>query len=485
MKLSFQHLRDELSPDSPFLVTKHHSYSYRDLACYARALESILPAKRPLKVAILAELRETVVLTIASCWLLDIPVIPLSPETDRIEWHRITNELAPDILLSDSSASPALKETGIKHILLPGPAPTIDPAGVFDNLLAHQDHHFGYFQTSGTSGTSKIVPLKRRQFLWGAEGSAANFKPETGELWLLSLPLHHVGGVSIILRSLLYGSGVYLLPKFKPEIIRGLLEHDIRIRFCSLVPTMLRRLLSEPDFRPHPDFKMALLGGGPMTIQLIGEAINRNIIVATSFGMTETGAQIAARIYDDTRSPISLNAGKIFSPNQAEVRDDNGNHVSQGDDGILWIRGPQVLDGYFDQNLNAEFFDNECWFCTGDHARIHSNGEIEILMRRTDRIVTGGENVNPTEIEQVLLGHPDISESAVFGLPDNEWGQRVVALVIRNGKSEITPDLDEYLSARLKRFQIPKMIIEVPDLPYTRTGKIDRSRLEEWFIKNK
>jgi len=480
---SFQYLQDSLNPDSPFLITQHRTYTYGDLTAYAQLLKSKLPAKRDLRAALLAELNENVVLTIASCWLLDIPVIPVSPDTDQSEWQRIIRELAPDILLGEISQLSSVQSQSIAYLPLPSLSSSTDSPDSFDNIRSHPEHVFGYFLTSGTSGTSKIVPLKRRQFIWGAEASAANFKPEPGELWLLSLPLYHVGGVSIIIRSLLYGSGVYLLPKFQPEIIRKLLGRDNRIRFCSLVPTMLRRVLSDTDFHPHSEFKMALLGGGPMSAPLIEESLQRKMIVATSFGMTETAAQIAAHVYRDIEKPLRLNAGSIFSPNQAEARDEKGKPLIPGNEGILWIRGPQVFDGYLAKELNAAYFDSDGWFCTGDHARAHTDGEIEILMRRTDRIVTGGENVNPVEIERVLLEHPDIIESAVFGLPDDEWGQRVVALIVRNRNTETIPDLDEYLSDRLKKFQVPKEIFAVPELPYTRTGKIDRSRLPEWFKK--
>lgn len=480
MKPAFQFLKDRFDPDALFLVTDQNEYTYGDLADYAESLQTLLP-ESPIRVVIHARLSETVVLAIASCWLLQIPIIPISPDLNDSEWDRILSDLNPDVILGYSTARNST--SGIKHIQLPQATSGDENPELYRDLFSDPGQIFGYFMTSGTSGPSKIVPVKRRQFLWGAEGSARNFKPESGELWLLSLPLHHVGGVSIILRSLLYGSGVYLLTKFKPEVIRDLLMKDKRIRFCSLVPTMLRRVLSDPEFRPHDKFVIALLGGGPISIGLVQQAINRGMTVATSFGMTETAAQVAAHVYRSVKIPHSLSAGRIFLPNKAELRDEKNNRLGADQEGILWIKGPQVFDGYLNKDLNAQYFDSEGWYCTGDHARINENREIEILMRRTDRIVTGGENVNPIEIEQVLLEHPDIAESAVFGLPDDEWGQRVVAIVVRNTNNEFIPDLSEYLSSRLKGYQIPKEIIFVSDLPYTRSGKLDRSRLPEWFRK--
>ncbi len=156
-----------------------------------------------------------------------------------------------------------------------------------------------------------------------------------------------------------------------------------------------------------------------------------------------------------------------------------------GQEGLLWLKGPQVFDGYLDPDGNDLHFDENGWFSSGDYALITKNGELKILMRRTDRIVTGGENVNPVEVEQALCEHPDVLEAAVFGIPDDEWGQRVAALIVRRDQRSDFPDLSEHLSLRLRRYQIPKEIIVADSLPYTRTGKIDRSRLPEWVEKNK
>lgn len=481
MEPTFQFLKDRFDPDALFLATEKRVYTYRDLIGYARKLEAIFTGKHHSKIVLSAELTDTVVLAVASCWLLEIPVIPISPDTDDSEWKRILQDLQPDVLVSDPASSLSVTNTGISHLTLPSADSITSDSLPLSDFLTNPEHLFGFFLTSGTSGPSKIVPVKRRQFLWAAEGSAKNIKPEPGELWLLSLPLYHVGGISIILRSLLYGSGIFLLRAFKPDIIRNLLTFDKRIRYCSLVPTMLRRILSDPGFRPHNDFKICLLGGGPMSVDLVRAALDHQMVAATSFGMTETAAQIAARVYPLSEMPTDLSAGKLFPPNKVELRDIQGHHLSAGKEGILWISGPQVFDGYLNDRLNASYFDSEGWFCTGDHARIHPDGEIEILMRRTDRIVTGGENVNPIEVEQVLLEHPDIVESAVFGLPDDEWGQRVVALVVRGSDNALVPDLSEYLASHLRGYKIPKEIIFVSDLPYTRTGKLDRSRLPEWF----
>jgi len=484
MKASFQFLRNRFDPDALFLVTDKREYTYRDLVAYARLLESQLPEHRPIKVVFPAHRSERTVLVIASCWMLDIPVIPLSPNMDDREWQRVIHDLKPDVIFIDPAVRHSFPNTDIVQVQLPGAHSLGKQPQPLQQLVGDPEHLFGFFMTSGTSGPSKIVPLKRRQFLWGAEGSAQNFKPESGELWLLSLPLHHVGGVSIILRSMLYGSGVYLLSEFKADVIRRLLANDKRIRFCSLVPTMLRRVLEDSGFQPHSEFTICLLGGGPMSVELVREANRHNMAVATSFGMTETAAQIAAHVYHSHNIPGKLTAGKIFPPNKAELRDEQGNRLLSHNEGILWIQGPQVFDGYYDRELNTRYIDSQGWFCTGDHSKIDSDGEIEILMRRTDRIVTGGENVNPIEIEQILLEHPDITESAVFGLPDDEWGQRVVALVVRNADNEFIPDLSDYLSSHLRGYQIPKEIIFVSDLPYTSTGKLDRSRLHEWFKKS-
>ncbi|MDZ7714699.1 MAG: AMP-binding protein [Balneolaceae bacterium] len=343
---------------------------------------------------------------------------------------------------------------------------------------------FGYFFTSGTTDKPKIVPLKRRQMYFAADASAENFKPRPNHFWLLCLPLNHIGGVSIILRSILYGSGIYRMKRFDKGMVTTFLSENNLFQAASLVPTMLKRLLENPVFQTHKNFKAILLGGGSIDSELLELSIQRGIPLVSSYGMTETCAQIAANpllqpsgIYRPLKS-----VGDIFKPNKIEIRDEHNKKLSANNSGTIWIKGPQVFDGYLNPERPNLSFDEGGWFNTGDFGYFNANGHLFIQSRRTDLIITGGENVSPFEVESELEKIEPISEAAVLGLEDKEWGQQVVAVVVAKTKEKLkAEDIQNQLKSRITSYKVPKQIIQADTLPRTQSGKVKRTELVKLF----
>jgi O-succinylbenzoic acid--CoA ligase len=344
---------------------------------------------------------------------------------------------------------------------------------------------FGYFLTSGTTGKSKIVPLKRRQMISAAKASAKNFQPEPNHFWLLCLPLNHVGGISIIFRSLLYGSAIYRMGRFNEEMVTEFLSENPRFQAASLVPTMLSRLLKNPLFKTHKDFKAILLGGGPTTLQLLKRSVERGIPIVSSYGMTETCAQIVA---NPMTTPSGMytplkSVGKPFPPNQLQIRDDEGKILGKNQSGLIWLKGPQVFDGYYQMEEPEEVFDKDGWFKTGDYGHLNGFKQLFIESRREDLIISGGENINPTEVEEAMQKLPLIKEAVVLGLPDEEWGQKVTAVVtLLNGKTPDINEIKELLKTELTDFKIPKELVVVESFPKTVMGKVKRWELAQLII---
>lgn len=474
-----------------FLSSQHGMYTYSDLDRFTAFFKDLVEEKADsLKwpVAFISESSDMLVFCIAACWKLGIPFVPINPNIKNEELQEYLDTLKPTLIFSDNRNRARLGDDHVvkldENFFLNSFTHDIRNMELPDSDAIDPEHVFGYFFTSGTTSKPKIVPLKRRQILSAAEASATNFKPDPNHFWLLCLPLNHIGGISIILRSIIYGTAIYRLGEFHEEMIKEFLSENTRFQAASLVPTMLKRLLDDHLFHTHHEFKSILLGGGPISKGLLKHSAERGIPIVSSYGMTETCAQIIANpllapsgMYTPLKS-----VGKPLPPNSMQIRDDNGRVLGKNQSGALWLNGPQVFDGYYHSEDNADAFDKEGWFNTGDFGHVNGFGHLFIESRRTDLIVTGGENVNPVEVEEAMETLSTISEAIVIGIPDEEWGQRVTAVItLKNGKTPELQEIREQLKERLTDFKIPKELKIVKDFPRTSTGKVKRwALIKEW-----
>lgn len=474
-----------------FLSSQHGMYTYSDLDRFTAFFKDLVGNKADsLKwpVAFLSESSDVLIFCIAACWKLGIPFIPINPNVKNEELKNYLEALKPVLIFCDSQNRGRLGDDNVikmdENFFLNSFTHDIRDMELPDPDTIDQEQIFGYFFTSGTSGKPKIVPLKRRQILSASSASAQNFKPDPNHFWLLCLPLNHIGGISIILRSVIYESAIYRLGEFHEEMVKEFLGENQRFQAASLVPTMLKRLLDDPLFKTHRDFKSILLGGGPVTENLLRKSAERGIPIISSYGMTETCAQIIANpllapsgMYTPLKS-----VGKPFPPNEIQIRDDNGRVLGKNQSGALWLKGPQVFDGYYTKEDNESRFDKDGWFNTGDFGHMNGFGHIFIESRRNDLIITGGENVNPNEVEEAMQKLPTIKEAVVIGVPDEEWGQKVTAVVtLKNGKTPEIEEIREQLKDSLTDFKIPKALKIVKDFPKTETGKVKRWELVKKF----
>jgi O-succinylbenzoic acid--CoA ligase len=307
--------------------------------------------------------------------------------------------------------------------------------------------------TSGTTAGPKAVALTNDNWMWNALGSAIALGLDPEERWLCPMPLAHVGGLSIQLRSAIYGTTVLLHERFDTgAVLRALMDPGERVTLVSLVPTMLARLL-DAGLREPPTLRRALLGGGPMPAALLRRARDAGVEVAPSYGMTEACSQIATDGYPLVGTELKIAATSGAEPDVGEVL----------------VRGPTVAPG-------ALACDG--WLHTGDLGTFDDRGRLVIAGRKADTIVTGGENVSPLEVESVLLEHPAVADAAVFGRADAQWGESVVAWVVLDEAASATPrELRAYCVQRLAPFKVPKQIEPVAALPRGVTGKLLRREL--------
>lgn len=484
---------DDPAPEHMFLASRNGLRTYGELDTFKKfflqfLIDYDLKPGRP--IGFLSDSNDELIFAIAACWQLGIPIVCLNPLSTESEIEKQLNRLKPDVVFVDEDH---------KQLLPPGlqiPIEHLNLKRVFSrdhnySLLARNykpdldpDRVFGYFFTSGTTGEPKIVPLKRRQMLFAAQASKDNFQPRENHFWLLCLPLNHVGGIAIVIRSLLYRSAIYRMNRFDQQAVATFLSENNLFQAASLVPTMLERLLKIPAFQTHRNFKAILLGGGPVDTDLLRTCVRKGIPLISSYGMTETCAQIAANPVlkpDALYNPLK-SVGKIFKPNEVEIRDESGQKVSANNSGLIWLRGPQVFDGYYNDENNEEVFDDQGWFNTGDVGHLNARKQLFVEARRTDVIITGGENVSPFEVESELTKIASVSEAAVLGLPDKEWGQRIVAVVVTDSEETIqTEQIVEQLKKKISAYKIPKEIVQVRELPKTQSGKVIKGQLLPYF----
>jgi o-succinylbenzoate---CoA ligase len=345
-----------------------------------------------------------------------------------------------------------------------GPAGTVSKG--FPRTSLDPDALHTVLFTSGTSGAPKPVELTYANHLASARASAANLGVEPGDRWLCALPVNHVGGLAILLRSAIYGTAAILHDRFDVEAVRAALESG-EVTLVSLVATQLRRL-AEAGLGSAPRLRAALVGGGPVPRELLDWAVERGLPVLGTYGMTETASQIATLPASEATGAARLGSAGRPLPG-VEVAIDARR-------GEILVRGPMVARG-------ALAVDG--WLHTGDRGRLDADGHLWVEGRLDDTIVTGGENVSAVEVEEALRAHPAVAEAAVVGRPDPEWGQAIVAYLVIAGEAPGPGDeaLVAHCRERLARHKAPKEIHRVAELPRTGSGKVARARLRERALR--
>ena len=298
--------------------------------------------------------------------------------------------------------------------------------------------------TSGTTGEPKPVELTFANHAASAAASADALGVDPYDRWLCPLPLHHVGGLCVLVRCAVNHTTAVIHQRFEAERVKRVLEAG-EVTLASLVPTMLVRL-REAGLRSAPNLRAIVLGGGPIPAGLLDWAAESGIPVTPVYGMTETCSQVVAG------SP-----GRPLAGAELEI----------GAGGEILVRGPMVAPGEPA---------SDGWLHTGDLGRLDENGRLHVEGRLKELIVTGGENVAPLEVEQALLAHPAVADAAVAGRPDPEWGEAIAAFVVPSARVD-PEDLKAWCRERLAPHKVPKRVEIVESLPRSPGGKLLRARL--------
>jgi o-succinylbenzoate---CoA ligase len=334
-------------------------------------------------------------------------------------------------------------------------------AGEGRAIAAAARHELGatavVIHTSGTSSAPKPIELTYGNLLWSALGSAVALGLDRDERWLCALPLSHVGGLSILVRSAIYATTALVHERFDTERVLCALREQ-QVTLVSLVATTLARLLDAGLCDP-PALRCALTGGGPVPAALVARARAAGVPVSMTYGLTESCSQV-------TTAPVAALADGDYGAGPALFC----TRVQIAEDGEILISGPTVAPGAIA---------HDGWLHSGDLGALDERGRLTVSGRKADTIISGGENVAPSEVEAVLERHPDVLEAAVVGLPDERWGEAVTAIVVaREGRALDQESLRAHCASALAPYKVPKrVILREQTLPRTRSGKLLRRAL--------
>jgi O-succinylbenzoic acid--CoA ligase len=293
-----------------------------------------------------------------------------------------------------------------------------------------------------------------------ARASASRLQTQSSSRWLVALPLFHVGGLAMLFRCIADGSTLILQERFEEDAFAGALEEEA-VTHTSLVAVTLERLLKRKAFT-HAALEVVLVGAGPTPMGLVDEARRAGFPVRLTYGLTEASSQVATQT-----SAEGYACGPVL----------DGLQMRLANDGEIELKGPSLLLCYLHDEAATSASHSEGWFRTGDFGALDERGNLTVLGRRNDLLISGGENVYPAEIEAALMAHPAIKDAGVVPLDDVRWGQVPLALVVTKDGTLDEPGLKEWCRNRLATYKIPAHFQPVAELPRNAMGKLDRRAL--------
>jgi O-succinylbenzoic acid--CoA ligase len=431
----------EALPERPALIAGDRALSFAELEDEARAMARKLAGSgvgHGDRVALLLPPTADQVVLVHALTKLGAVAVPMDPAAPAPDTDRLLEAISPRLVVRSAA-----------EVLDAPQAAGLDMGDAFDTDSVQCVIH-----TSGTAGEPRAVELTYGNHLWSAIGAGVRIGVAPTDRWLCCLPLHHIGGLSIVLRSALYRIPMVLEPFDTEGVAVAIERHGVSI--VSLVPTMLARLLDAGA--PLERMRCAVIGGGPAPLSLVERALEAGAPVAPTYGLTEAASQVATMPASETRERPGSAGPPILN---TEVRID--------EQGRICVRGPTIGPG-----LAGE----DGWLVTGDLGRVDDDGYLYVLGRADDVIVTGGENVSPAEVEEVLLDHPAVADAGVHGRDDPEWQHAVVAqVVLAAGNGATEEDLRAFCRERLAAHKVPKAITFVSALPRNTQGKLERHKL--------
>jgi O-succinylbenzoate-CoA ligase len=346
---------------------------------------------------------------------------------------------------------------------------------------AAPDDNLFIMYTSGTTGHPKGVVHTHTTVMWGLLTFNATADTHFSDRYLLMLPMFHVGALTPLMSSTYLGTTLILLRSFDPLKTWQLIEEE-KITTTLAVPAMLNFMLQVPEYEKFDwsTVRYIASGAAPLPVSLINTYMDMGIQINQIYGMTETCGPACMIGPDDAVNKIG-STGKSFFHTQVKIVDADGNEQPTGGSGEVWVKGPHIMKEYWNRPEATAEAVVDGWLHTGDIATWDEERFVTIQDRMKDMIISGGENIYPAEIENVLLQHPNIIDAAVIGQDSAKWGESPVAVVVTNNDTLSPEDIIEYCKGKLARFKIPCAVEFVMGIPRNPSGKILKRVLRDDF----
>ncbi len=348
--------------------------------------------------------------------------------------------------------------------------------------------------TAGTTGEPKGVMLSHESFSSYVLANVAPADPDEQGRNILTVPLYHIAAMQAVMSAVYGGRTLVIQRQFEPVEWMRLVERE-RANRAMMVPTMLKMLMDHPEFGSYDLSSLDVItyGAAPMPLEVIRRAIHEfpGARFINAFGQTETAATITMLPPDDhvlegtsdeieTKLRRLTSIGRPLEDVEVRIVDEDGAPVAVGEVGEIAASGPRLMKGYWRREAATAEVIRDGWLYTGDLGRFDEDGYIYLAGRARDFIKRGGEMVSPLEVEQALHSHPAVEEAAVIGVPDSDWGERVLAVVaLKEGESVSGSEISEYCRARLASFKKPESVVFVDRLPRNALGKVLKKTLRE------
>ncbi len=440
-------------------------------------------------VAMVGPNSEVIPLLMFGSALAGMPFAPVNYRLGDEQLGAILQRLAPAVAVVDDDVVGRLGELdGVDVLTTAEFAEARAAIDTIDEAPAGPDDVAILLFTSGTTGEPKAAVLRHRHLTSYILSTVEFLGADDDEAQLVSVPAYHVAGTSAVLSSVFAGRRIYYLPAFDTAAwVQA--AHEQEITQAMVVPTMLGRILDEIERTglSLPALRHVSYGGGRMPVPVIERAMQLLPAVewVNAYGLTETSSTIAVLGPEDHRTAFASDdptvrarlgsVGRPLPSIELEIRDPDGNALPPGERGEIHVRGEQIAGEYLGRSVLTE----DGWFPTNDAGHLDGDGYLFLDGRLDDVIVRGAENLSPGEIEAVLVSHPAVAEAAVFGLPDTEWGEKVVAaVVLMPGGDADESALQQWVRERLRSTKTPERIHFRPELPHNETGKLLRRVLK-------